>query len=133
AALREALQVDLGGALQAHFVREVSGDSARVVRGAIRVGEARPVAPDRVADPLPTEPIEALPLPASGVAAQVVVKRLEVEPWQAALARMQGEAGRSAPGAPAAPLVFDAAGGASYVPDSIALRVAELDLGSRRL
>ena len=74
APLREALQVDLGGALQAHFVREVSGDAARVVRGAIRVGEARPVAAERVADPLPGEPIEALPLPASGVAANVAVK-----------------------------------------------------------
>jgi hypothetical protein len=37
ATFREALQVDLGGALQAHFLREVSGDAARVVRGAIRV------------------------------------------------------------------------------------------------
>ena len=41
ATFREALQVDLGGALQAHFLREVSGDAARVVRGAIRVAEAR--------------------------------------------------------------------------------------------
>src|SRR6185369_17836920 len=84
--LREALQVDYGGALQAHFVREVSGDNARVVRGAVRVGDARPVLAERVADPLPGDAFEVLPLPASGVAANVAVKSLDVDVWQAALA-----------------------------------------------
>ena len=131
-ALREALQVDYGGALQAHFVREVSGDSARVVRGAIRVGEARAVSAERVADPLPGDPFELLPLPASGVAANVAVKSLDVDVWQAALSRMHGgDGGRGASGA--APLVFDASGGAGYVPDAIAVRAAELVFGSRHL
>jgi len=128
--LREALQVDYGGALQAHFVREVSGDNARVVRGAVRIGDARPVLAERVADPLPGDAFEVLPLPASGVAANVAVKSLDVDAWQAALARMQGDAARSGG---AAPLVFDAAGGAGYVPDAIALRAGELSFGSRRL
>ena len=132
APFREALQVDLGGALQAHFVREVSGDSARVVRGAIRVGEARSGG-DRVVEPTPLDPIETLPLPASGVAANVTLKRLDVEAWQAALERMQGEGARAGTGTGTAPLVFDAAGGAGYVPDAIAVRVGELVLGSRRL
>ena len=133
ATFREALQVDLGGALQAHFVREVSGDSARVVRGAIRVGEARPVVAERVADPLPGEPIETLPLPAGGVAANVAVKKLDVDAWQAALARVQGEGVRASSSGMVAPLVFDAAGGAGFVPDAIALRAGELEFGSRRL
>jgi uncharacterized protein (TIGR02099 family) len=132
--VRDTLQADLGGALQTYFVREVSGDVARVVRGAIRVGEARPVAAERVADPLPGEPIETLALPASGVAANVVVKSLDVETWQAALARIQGgDAHAATSGAAAAPLVFDAAGGAGYVPDAIGLRAGEVDLGSRHL
>ena len=128
APFREAMQVDLGGALQAHFVREVSSDTARVVRGAIRVTEAR-AGGDRAVEPTPLDPIEALPLPASGVAANINLKRLDAEAWQAALERMQGEGTRGG----AAPLVFDAAGGAGYVPDAIALRVGELVLGSRRL
>ncbi len=133
AAFREALQVDVGGVVQAHFVREVSGDAARVVRGAIRVGEPRPAAADRAVEPTPLDPIEALALPANGVAANVNLKRLDVEAWQAALARVQGDgAARSGTGA-AAPLVFDASGGAGYVPDAIALRVGELVVGSRRL
>jgi len=134
APLRESLQVDLGGALQTHFVREVGGGSARVVRGAIRVGEARPVSAERAADPLPNEPLEPVPLPATGVAASVVVKRLDVDAWQAALARIQGESAPvvGASGAPA-PLVFDGSGGAGYVPDAIGLRAGELSFGSRRL
>ena len=42
-ALRDALQIELGSALRARFVRE--GDTARVVRGAIRIAEpgARPL------------------------------------------------------------------------------------------
>ena len=74
-----------------------------------------------------------LPLPATGVAASINLKRLDVEAWQAALARLQGDAARPAGGAAAAPLVFDSAGGAGYVPDAIALRVGELVIGSRRL
>jgi uncharacterized protein (TIGR02099 family) len=130
APLREALQVDLGGALQAHFVREVSGDSARVVRGAIHVSEPRA---ERFVEPTPVDALEALALPATGVAANLTLKRLDVDAWQAVLARLQGEPARPGPGPAAAPLVFDAAGGAGYVPDAVALRVGELAFGARRL
>jgi uncharacterized protein YhdP len=140
ATVRETLQVDLGGALQAHFLREVSGDAARVVRGAIRVAEAR-ASGDRAVEPTPLDPIEVLPLPSTGVAANVNLKRLDVEAWQAALARLQGDGARAGAGAAtgaaagtgAPPLVFDAAGGAGYIPDAIALRVGDLVVGSRRL
>ena len=132
APIRETLQVDLGGGLQANFVREASGETTRVVRGAMRVGEARTASADRTVEPTPLDPIEAPALPAQGVAAHVALKRLDVEAWQAALARMQGDGAR--PGAAAAaPLVFDASGGAGYVPDAIALRVGELVFGARRL
>jgi len=117
----------------------VSGETARVVRGAFRVGEAR-ASGDRAIEPTPLDPIEALPLPATGVAANVNVRRLDVEAWQAALARMQGDSARGAAAGAGlvgatgpAPLVFDATGGSGYVPDAIALRVGELVVGSRRL
>ena len=137
-ATREALQVDLGGMLQAQFVRESSGDVSRVVRGAIRVADTRPPSSDRAVEPTPLDPIEAIALPVSGVAASVSVKKLDVDVWQGVLARFQGETLSSRPGtaaapAAAAPLVFDSSGGAGYAPTAIALRVGDLELGSRRL
>jgi uncharacterized protein (TIGR02099 family) len=130
---RETLQVDAGGAMQAQFVRERSGDMTHVVRGAVRIADPRPMPAERVPDPLAGEPIEVPPLPADGVAANIVVNKLDVEAWQTALGRIREEGGRSDTTGTAAPLVFDASGGAGYVPDAISLRVAELDLGSRRL
>jgi uncharacterized protein (TIGR02099 family) len=130
APLRDALQVDLGGTLQAQFVREASGETTRVVRGAIRIGEAHG---DRFVEPMPGDVLDLPPLPASGVAANIAVRRLDVDAWQAALTRLQGEPARPGTGAAAMPLAFDASGGAGYVPDAIALRVGELAVGARRL
>ena len=124
APVREALQVELGNALQARFVRVGDGDSARVVRGAVRIGDAAGVA---------VAAAEAPAMPASGVAATVVLRKLDIAEWQGAAARLQGASARPATGAAAAPLVFDASGGEGYVPDSISLRVTELETGSRRL
>ena len=120
---RSSLRVDVGDALQARFVREESAGTSRVVRGAMRVVE--PGAPEA------TEP---LPLPDSGVAATIALKRLDVDAWEAAGQRLTGETSvAAATPAAAAPLVFDAAGGNGYVPDTIALRVGELSNGSRKL
>ena len=137
APLREALQVELGSAMQARFVRVWDGDSARVVRGAVRIGEAAPtaVAASAVAVAASTQPAiaDAPAMPASGVAATVVLRRLDIDAWQSAAARLQATGARPAAGAAAPPLVFDASGGEGYVPDSISLRVGELELGSRHL
>src|SRR4029453_11398435 len=46
---------------------------------------------------------------------------------------MQGPGEGARASGPAAPLVFDPAGGAGYVPDAIGLRAAVLDFGARRL
>ncbi len=135
-AARESLQVDLGGLVQAHFLREQVGDVSRVVRGAVRVVDTRPAGGDRVVEPTPLDPIEMLPLPASGVAASVSAKRFDVDAWQAVLARFQGDpAPRAATSMAAAapPFVFDSSGGAGYVPNAITLRVADLSFGSRHL
>ena len=117
---RETLQVELGSALLARFVREGAGEASHVARGAIRLVEpAAPGAP---------ESAEPLVLPPSGVTATITLKRLVVDQWEAAANRMFTEPGRSA-----SPLVFDASGGAGYMPDRIALRVGEFEAGSRRL
>ena len=119
--VREALQVELGNVLQARFVRVGEGDSARVVRGAVRIGEA-----SAEASPAPA-------MPASGVAATIALRKLDIDEWQSAVARLLGAGARPSAAAAAAPLVFDASGGEGYLPDSISLRVAELEAGSRRL
>ncbi len=125
APLRESLRVEVGSALQAHIVREWSGDSARVVRGAIRIGEA---------GRSDAAPADELALPARGVAATVALKRIDVGEWQAAADRVLPPAApRPAGGTPAPPLVFDSAGGEGYVPDTIALSAGEIETGSRRL
>ena len=140
--LRDALRVDLGGAVQAHFVREQSGDSARVVRGAIRISEPRAAVaatPARSGETSPATsaslaaPFETLPLPATGTTATVTLRKLDVPAWESVLDRLESTGPRPPTGAPVPPLVFDATGGEGYVPESIALHVADLDVGSRHL
>ena len=137
APVREALHIQLGDALQAHFVRETSAAASRVVRGAIRVsdlpgpGGSVPAVAPTLARLDETPP--PLPLPAAGVAADVAVRRLDVDAWQRAGERLQGRATPPATTASPSPPVFDASGGAGYVPDTIALRVDELQAGARRL
>jgi uncharacterized protein (TIGR02099 family) len=118
--LHEMLRVDVGDVMQARFVREETAEGSRVVRGAMRVVEAGS-----------PEAVEPLTLPVSGVMASIALKRLDVDAWESAATRLMAEP-EVARGA-AAPLVFDAAGGSGYVPDTIALRVGVLENGSRRL
>jgi uncharacterized protein YhdP len=112
--------LEIGDALQARFVREESGATSRVVRGAMRLLEAGSA-----------EASEPLTLPSTGVAATVALKRLDVDAWEAAASRLMADPGSAASTAP--PLAFDAAGGSGYLPDTIALRVGQLENGSRRL
>jgi uncharacterized protein (TIGR02099 family) len=130
---RDVLRVDVGGAVQAHFLREQSGEATRVVRGAIRVGEPRPAGPLRAGESAPSAGIEVPPLPPAGTVASVTLRQLDVAAWESVLDRLDKAGDRPPPGTPAAPLVFDPSGGEGYVPESIALRVGDLDLGSRRL
>lgn len=101
--LRDTLQFDLGSLLQAHFVRDLSSAAPRVLRGGIGV-------------------LESAPSPVAGVAANVNLKTLDLDAWEAASDKLFGATPASAPG-----------GTASYEPDSIALRVQEFSTGSRRL
>ncbi|MEO8921570.1 MAG: AsmA-like C-terminal region-containing protein, partial [Caldimonas sp.] len=119
-AQHETLRVDVGDVLQARFVREETGGTSRVARGAMRIVE-----------PGSPEASEPLALPASGVIATIALKHLDVDAWESAADRLLADS--AAPPGTATPLVFDAAGGSGYVPDTIALRVGELENGSRRL
>ena len=102
-ALRDSLHFELGSLVQAHYQRDVSGDEPRVLRGGIGV-------------------MEPAPLPATGVAANVNLKTLNTDEWDAAAERLFGNAEAR-----------DAAGAGGYRPDTLALRVQELNVGTRRL
>ena len=117
---REAVRVDLGHVLQARFVREGEGDAQRVVRGAIRLADTVPPAggAESVA--------EALPLPASGVTANAVLAKLNVDEWEAAGERLFPESTRTAAAGPDG-------GAGGYAPDHIGVRLGELTMSSRRL
>jgi uncharacterized protein (TIGR02099 family) len=119
-AARERLRLDLGGVLQASYLLEHAGGSTRVLSGGIGVNA-----------PAPT--------PASGVAASVVLQRLDVDAWEAVQDRVFGSAGgvpasvAAASGAGSGAAAGAAAAADDYVPDSVALRAQELKSGSRRL
>jgi uncharacterized protein (TIGR02099 family) len=105
-ASRDTVRLDLGSLLQLSYLRDLSGDTPRVIRGGIGLQETAPQ-------------------PASGVAANINIASLDSDAWSAAVDRLIG----SAPGDASA-----AAGQPSdYLPSTVALRAQELVTHSRRL
>ncbi len=102
---QDEIRFELGNTLQARYLRDLSGPAPRVLRGGVGVGEPAPQ-------------------PAAGVAASVNLPTLDVDAWEAGLARLAGPP-EAAPAAPAAD------GG--YRPSTIALRARALRWGARRL
>lgn len=68
--LRDQLQLEWGAVASAHYVRDLSGAPAQVLRGSLTLG-------------LPAS--QAPVLPATGVTASVVLDRLAVDEWKALL------------------------------------------------
>jgi uncharacterized protein (TIGR02099 family) len=118
----DLLALDLGEVLHARYERDLSGEDARVLRGALGVGT------------------EAPPLPETGVAAAVRLQRLDLDAWrhlapQARQVNVAGAAGNTFnPGGPGAAGAAPASGGVSaLMPSQISLRTGELAAGGRRL
>ncbi len=103
---RDTLRLDLGGLLQTQFVRDVSGDTPRVLRGGIGV-------------------LEPAPQPAAGVAAALNLALVNLDPWERLF--------DSAKVLPAGGVAAGDAGAGGYFPATIALRAQELQWGRRRL
>jgi len=103
AAPRDQLRFELGAAVQAQFVRDLSHDEPQVLRGGIGVGE-----------PAPT--------PATGVHANVVAATFDADAWQAVLDRVTPPTAGGA-----------ASDDGGYLPQTVAFRAQELITGSRRL
>ncbi len=107
----DQIAFELGRAASATYVRDISGDEARVLRGGIGIG----LASGESADP-----------PDRGVFANLRFDRLDIAAWQSLLGQASGGSA-------------DAAGGdgtddaSSFLPTLIALRAQELVFGGRTL
>lgn len=106
---RDSVRIDLGGVLQAQYLRDLAHDQPQVVAGGLGVRA-----------PAPT--------PAAGVQAQVLLAELDVDAWEQALERLAGAPAGTPGGAAAA-----GAGDDAYLPRSLALQVQQLVFGGRTL
>ncbi len=121
---RDQLRFDLGSVVRAQYVRDVSGDAPRVLRGGVSVTSGG-------------VEVASAPTPASGVTANVNVPVANLDAWEAATTKLF-----AASAATVAPTVADAAASTTstapqqlsgYFPTSITLRTPELLAASRRL
>jgi uncharacterized protein (TIGR02099 family) len=101
--LRDNLRFELGNVVQAQYLRDLSGAVPRVLRGGVGV-------------------MESAPQSVAGVAANINLKTLPVDEWEAVADKLFGATDARETGSTS-----------GYMPDTIALRVQELAAGSRRL
>ena len=141
--LQDQQQLSLGRLASVVYVRDISGEQPRVIRGGISVG---------------LEPGESVPLPDSGVAANINVVSVDLDAWGKVLTATTNAAvnvSTSSPtsitsitssaigtatntlastAAPSAPAARPAAAEAmAYLPTQMAIRAKELLVGGRRL
>ncbi len=140
--VRDQLRFDLGSVVRAQYVRDVSGEVPRVLRGGVSVssGVVEPGTAAATPSPLPTAPT-----PLFGVTANINLPIVNFDAWDAAIARLSGAS--ALPSLDAATSVTALAAAAngvavvapaaqplsSYFPNAITLRAQELVAGSRRL
>ncbi len=110
---RDTLRLELGNVVAAQYVRELSGEAPRVLRGGIGV-------------------LDVLPSPAAGVAVQLNVASLDVDAWETIANRVFATPAAAGP-APAAAGGAASASSGGYAPTSVALRAQEVITGGRRL
>lgn len=111
--LRDELRVE-AGPLAAHYQRDVTGETAKVLRGALSLGERLP------------------DLPAQGVVARAALQQLSVDTWQAILPTLVGPTTSGiAPGPEPAAAAAEA--DSPYLPTQLALKAQTLQLSGRTL
>ena len=112
--LQDQLAFTAGNIVSVQYVRDISAEQARVIRGSIAVG---------------LEPGESSPFPEVGVGANIKLDSFNVDAWEKVFSNTVG----SSP----APLSIAAFGvtlqAQSYLPNQIAIRAKELSVGGRRL
>ncbi|WP_431274790.1 YhdP family protein [Variovorax ureilyticus] len=109
----DQISAELGRAASATYVRDVSGDDARVLRGGIGVGLAGG---------------ESAAPPERGVFANLRFERLDIAAWQALFGEATGSSGGGRAASDAGSDAVD-----DFLPTLIALRAQELAFGGRTL
>ena len=112
--LQDQLAFSAGNVVSAQYVRDVSTDQTRVVRGNIAVG---------------LEPGESSPFPESGVRANIKLDSFNVDAWEKVFASTVG----TSPVAVSVGASAAAQQAQSYLPNQIAIRAKELLVGGRKL
>ena len=123
----DQLKLDVGRIASLSYVRDVSGVDAKVLRGTLAVG--------LTAD-------ESAPMPLEGVVANVNMARLDLDAWATVLTQATGV--KLTVPEPGAPSVAEPAAAAarprgaanpalSYLPNTMAIRAGELQVGGRKL
>ncbi|GAA4359419.1 YhdP family protein [Variovorax defluvii] len=109
--MHDRLSIELGRVGSAAYLRDISGDEPRVLRGGIGIGLAAG---------------ESAAAPERGVLANIQLGRIDVPAWQALFGDTTGK--------PAEPAAGDAADDVSaYMPSILAVRAQELAIGGRTL
>lgn len=116
APLHEQLTVQWGPLGQVQYVRDISGPQPKVLRGLIALGIPQ--------DEVPT-------LPAQGVVANIQLAQVDTDAWEAVWATRPGKSGTSA--TPTQAKQPSAASDVDYLPQTLAIRVRELNLQGRAL
>lgn len=117
----EMLSVELGRLGAVRYVRDISGAEPQVLRGTIALGLA---------------PSEGVAMPDEGVMANIQLASVDVDAWEAALARMAGAEASVVPVAPVAPggpARPESAGPSNYLPTVLAVRAKALSVEGRTL
>lgn len=126
--LMDSLAVELGRVGHVHYVREHSGPQARVLRGAIGLGLSG---------------AESVPLPATGVAANINLGTVDADAWVGVLDSLNEPPASAVAAAAPSPSPLPASTGASaasgqrvaqnYLPTTLALRADQITWDGRTL
>ncbi len=123
--LQDQLSLSLGRLASVAYVRDVSAEPARVVRGSIAVG---------------LEPGESTPTPDNGVAANINLGNLNLDAWDKVFSSTLGTSAATiaattatTAAAPVAVSAGSASQAQSYLPNQLAIRAKELTITGRKL
>ena len=116
--LQDQLLVSIGQMAAISYLRDVSGEVPRVIRGSIGIG---------------LEPGEAAPTPAAGVGANINLAKVDLDAWQAIFSQATGNATAQPIAGAVSGAVASPAAAQGYLPNVMAIRAKELKVQGRTL
>ena len=116
--LQDQLSVSIGQIAAISYLRDVSGELPRVIRGSIGIGLG---------------PGEAAPTPAAGVGANINLAKVDLDAWQAIFGQTTGNAAAQPVAGSVSSPVAGPAAAQDYLPNVMAIRAKELKVQGRTL